>query len=50
MTRAPIVDSRMNLKSKQEALDRVYLDYQCHTFKIDHALVSQSLLKMFTDI
>ena len=30
----------------QEALDRAYLDYQCDTFKIDHAMAYQILSKM----
>ena len=50
ITRSPIADSRMNLKLNQEALERVYLDYWCDTFKIDNALVYQILLKMFMDM
>ena len=47
--RAHIVDSKMNLKMTQDNLDRIYLSYQCDAFKIDYAMVHQTLLKMFTD-
>ena len=46
--RAPIVKRKSNFKLNQESLDRVYLDYQCDTFKVDNALVYQILLKVFT--
>ena len=47
--RAPIVDAKTNLRLSQESLDKVYLDYQCDTFKINNAMVYQILSKMFTD-
>ena len=50
ITRASIVNSMTNLRLSKESLDRVYLDYQCGTFKVDNALVYQILLKMFTDM
>ena len=50
ITRAPIIDSKMNLNLNQETLDRVYHDYQCGTFKIYNALVYHILLKVFTDM
>ena len=46
--RAPIVDSRSNLKLNKETLERAYQDNQCNTFKINNALVYQILSKMFT--
>ena len=46
VARAPIVDSRLNLKLNQENLDKAYL-HQCDTFKINNALVYQILSKMF---
>ena len=49
IARAPIINSRMNLKLNQEALDRIYLDYQCDTKKIHNALMYQILLNMFMD-
>ena len=36
ITRAPIIDERLNFKLNQDSLDRVYFDYQCDTFKIDN--------------
>ena len=50
IARASIVDSKMNLKINQESLYRVYLDYQCDTFKINNALVYQIVLKVFMDM
>ena len=50
ITRAPIVDAKLNFKMTQEVLDRVYKNYQCDTFKIDNALVHQILSKIFIDI
>ena len=50
IARAPIVDSKSNLKMNQEALNKVYLHYQCDTFKIDNALVYQILLKMLMEM
>ena len=47
ITRAPIIDSKMNLMFNQEILDRVCLDYLCATFKINNALVYQILSNMF---
>ena len=49
ITRAPIVNSRSNLKLSQKTLESAYLDHQCDT-NIDNALVYQILLKMFMDI
>ena len=46
ITRAPIVDEKSNLKMNEESLDRVYLDYQCDTFKINNASLYQILLKV----
>ena len=39
ISRVPIVDAKFNLKLTQESLDKVYLSYQCDTFKVDNALV-----------
>ena len=50
ISRAPIVDLKSNLKLSQEALDRIYLDCQCDTFKIENALVYQILSKVFMDM
>ena len=50
IARAPIFDLNLNLKMNQEALDWVYLDYQCKTFKIHNTLVYQILSKVFTDM
>ena len=49
MTMAHIIDSKSNLKSSQDSLDRVYLDQHCDTFKIDNAFVYQILSMMFID-
>ena len=49
ITRAPIVNSKTNLKLNQESLDRIYLNHQCCTFKTDNALVYQILLKVLMD-
>ena len=48
ITRAPIVDTRSNLKMSQETLDRVVLSYEVDTFKIDNALLHQIISKVFT--
>ena len=50
IARAPIINSRTNLKLSQDSLNRVYLDEQCDTYKIDNALVYQILSKMFMDM
>ena len=50
ITKAPIVDSRSDLKLNQETLDRTYLDHPCDTFKINNAMVYQILSKMFMDM
>ena len=50
ITRAPIVNSKSNLKLNQKTLDRVYLKYKCGTFKIDNAMVDQIFLKVFIDM
>ena len=50
ITRAPIVDARLNLRLNQDSLDRVYLDYQCDKFKNDNAMVYQILSKIFSDM
>ena len=49
ITRAPIINTRTNLKLNQESLDRVYLDHQVDTFKVDDDMVYQILSKTFTD-
>ena len=49
IARSSIVDAKSNLKITQESLDRLYLNHQCGTFKIDNALVYQILSKLFTD-
>ena len=50
IARAPIVDSKSNLKMTQETQDRDYLSYQLDKFKIDNALVYQIPSKLFTDM
>ena len=50
ITRAPIINTKWNLKIIQETLDRAYLNYQVDTFKIDNALVYHILSKVFTDM
>ena len=49
IARIPKVDAKLNFKTTQEALDRVYLEYQCDTLKVDNALVYLIFSKMFTD-
>ena len=49
IARAPIFDSKKNLKLNQESLDKAYLDHQCNTFKTNGALVYQILSKVFMD-
>ena len=49
ITRAPIVDAKLNLRLSQDSLDRGYLKDQVDTFKIDNALVFQILAMVFTD-
>ena len=46
--RAPIMNSKWNLKITQETLDRAYLRYQVETFKINNDLVYQIFSKEFT--
>ena len=50
ITRASIVDSRLNLKLNQESLDRAYLEPQCNKFKINNALMYHILSKMSMDM
>ena len=50
ITRAPIVNAKSNLKMTQEYLDRVYLQNQCNTFRINNVLVYQILWKVFMDM
>ena len=50
IARAHIVNSKSNLKTTQQAFDRVYSENPCDTFKIDKALVYQILSKFFTDM
>ena len=50
ITRASIIDARLNLRMTQDMLDREYLSYQCNTFKIDNALMYHIFSKMFTDM
>ena len=50
ITRVPIIDTRLNLRLNQDSLDKVYVDHQTDTFKVDNAMVYQSLSKMFTDM
>ena len=47
IARAPMVNAELNIKMTQETLERVYLNYQCDTFKIDNALVYQLLTMIF---
>ena len=49
IAKAPIGDAKLNFKMTQDSLDRVYLEYQCDTFKIDNALVNQIRLMVFMD-
>ena len=49
ITRAPIVDSKLNLKMNQKSLNRVYLDHQCDTFRTGNTLVYHILSKIFPD-
>ena len=49
ITRAPIVDGKLNYKLTQDVLDRAYPDYWCDTFKINNILVYQTLSKIFID-
>ena len=49
IARAPIVGKKSIFKLTQDVLDRAYPDYQCDTFKIDFALVDQTLYNVFTD-
>ena len=48
ITRAPILEKRLDFNLSQESFDRVYFDYQCNTFKIDNALMYQNLLKKYS--
>ena len=50
ITRAPIVDTKLNIRLNQDSLDRVYIDHQTDTFKVDNAMVYQIFSKMFTDM
>ena len=49
VTSASIVNTKTNLKVNQESFDKIYLDHQVDTFKIDNAMVYQILSKAFTD-
>ena len=49
ITRAPIINTRLDLRLNQGSLDRVYGDHQTDTFKVDNAMVYQMFSKMFTD-
>ena len=49
ITKAPIVNEKMNFKLIQVFLNRAYPDCQCDKFKVDNTLVYQTLLKVFLD-
>ena len=48
--RAPIVDARSHLRLNQDSLDRVYIDHQTDTFKVDNTMVYQIFSKIFIDM
>ena len=50
IARAPIIDTKSNLKLTQKCIDRVYLSWQCDVFNIETAFICQILLKIFMDI
>ena len=50
ITRAPIVNTSLTLRLSQDSLDRVYVDDQADTIKVDNAMVYQNFSKMFTDM
>ena len=50
INRAPIVNSKSNLRLTQETLDRAHLSHQVDTFKINNAMVYQILSKVFIDM
>ena len=49
IARASIVDTRSNLRLKQDSLDRVYIEHQTDSFKVDNAVVYQRFSRMITD-
>ena len=50
IVRAPIVNSKSNLKMTQKTLDRAYISNEADTFKIDNALVYQILPKVLQTV
>ena len=50
IARTLIVDASSNLRFNQDSLDRVYVDHQADTFKVDNSMVYQILSKMFKDM
>ena len=49
IAKAPIVDKKSNFDLTQDVLNIAYLDHKSDTFKIDDALVYQTLSKIFMD-
>ena len=49
INRAPIVNAKSNLRLGQDSMDRIYMDYQTDTFKVENAMVYQVFTKMFID-
>ena len=50
ITRAPIVNKILNSRHSEVSLDKFYYLYEVHIFKIDNALVSQILFKIFIEM
>ena len=50
IVRALIVDRESNLKLTQNVLYRAYLNYQCDTFKVNNAIMYQTIYKIFMDM
>ena len=48
IARVSIFDTMSNLRSKQDSLDKFYVDHQTDTFKVDNAMMYQMFSKMFT--
>ena len=50
IARAPILDTWSNLRLNQNSLDRIYIDHQTDTFKVDNTMVYQIFSKIFIDM
>ena len=50
IARAPIIDTKSDLKMTQDGLNKTYVSWQCDTIKVDNALVHQILSKIFMDM